>query len=155
MVGDHDEAVTNIEAGSDLVDSVHHDEARGSSLTGGNGLAKRLAKEQGTETMALVASVDGKSRQQDHADRTARHAADERRGCLGSLDGAHGEAEVADDTFTIDQHEGTSNVHLLGGDGVDMQPAVEALVAGGKPTERVVEVEPLQAATGHVSGNLG
>jgi len=37
---------------------------------------------------------------------------------------------MAEDTFTVDKYEGASNVHLLGGEGVDLQPAVEALVAG-------------------------
>ncbi len=67
----------------------------------------------------------------------------------------HGEAEVAENTFTIDKHERASHVHLLGGEGMGLQPAVEARVAGLKSTELMVGPEPLEAATAHVSGSFG
>jgi len=62
---------------------------------------------------------------------------------------------MAEDTFTIDKYEGASNVHLLGGEGVDLQPAVEALVAGLKLAELMVGAEPRKAATAHVSSSFG
>jgi hypothetical protein len=67
----------------------------------------------------------------------------------------HGEAEVAKQTLTVDEHEGARNVHLLGGKGVDVQPTVEALVAGLKLAELMVGAEPLDAATVHASGSFG
>ncbi len=113
MLGDEDEAVMEVEAGRGLVDGVHHDEPGGSGLAGSDGLAERLGEEQGTETLALDASVDGQSRKQHHADGITRQAADQRRWRLGSVDRTHGEAEIAEDTFTIDEHEGANNVHLV------------------------------------------
>jgi hypothetical protein len=50
-----------------------------------------------------MASVDGPSGEQGHPNGVARQAAYQPRGCLGSLRGAHGEAEVADDVFSLDQ----------------------------------------------------
>lgn len=67
----------------------------------------------------------------------------------------NGEAEVAKQTLTVDEHEGARNVHLLGGKGVDVQPTVEALVAGLKLAELMVGAEPLDAATVHASGSFG
>lgn len=155
MFGDEDKAVMEVEAGRGLVDGIDHDEPGGSGLAGSDGLAERLGEEQGADALALGVGVDGKSREQDHADGVSRQAADERRRCVGSVYRTHGEAEVAENSFAIDEHEGASNVHLLGGEGVDLKPAVEALIAGLKLAEPMVRSEPFKAAIPHVSGSFG
>jgi len=155
MVGDYDEAVMEVEPGCGLVDGIHHDEPSGSGLAGSDGLSQRLGQEYGTEALPVIARVNGQSREQDHADGVARQAGDKRRRGLGSKYGTHGEAEVAGDTFATDEYERASNVHPLGGEGVDLQPAVEDLVAGLKAVELVVGTEPLEAAVAHVSGRFG
>ncbi len=75
MLGDEDKAVMEVEACRSIVDRVHHDEPGGSGLACGDGLAERLGKEQGADTLALGASLDGQSREQDDADGIARQAA--------------------------------------------------------------------------------
>jgi len=86
MLGDEDKAVIEVEAGRGLVDGVHHDEPGGTGLAGSDGFAERLGEQQGTEILALDASVDGQSRKQHHADGIPRQAADQPRWCLGSVD---------------------------------------------------------------------
>lgn len=45
MVGDGDEAVTGVETGGGLVDSVHHDESGGGCFASSDRLAQRLGEQ--------------------------------------------------------------------------------------------------------------
>ena len=64
-------------------------------------------------TLALLEAVDGEAGDQDHADGIRRHRPDQPRRRVGTSDGAHGEAEVADDTVVPDEDECPGRVHVL------------------------------------------
>lgn len=158
MLGRGDEAVSLVEARRLIVDGVDDGKATCGGLTSGDRLSQRLSEQQGTDPLALVATVDCEASQQDHSHWVGGHPSFKLGRRVRAMNRSHGEAEVADDPIVARQDERPSRVHLLRGKRMTLEPAVELLIAAVEIPDVVVGVESLDVQSGrwtHASRSFG
>jgi hypothetical protein len=142
------EPVPAIEPGGLLAERVNDHQPGRDGFSGQDGHAESISEQARAQSGALLTLIDRQPGDQDHADRVARHAADQLLRCVGPLDRAHRQADVSNNRVVPHDDEGARRVHLLGRDRVASEPSIEFVGSAGEAGDVMVGAQALETQLG-------
>lgn len=138
------EAVPSVELRCWLVDGVHDHQSSRDRFACEDCFSQGVCEQPRAKADTLLGLVDGKAGDQHQADGIRGHAPDELGGCVGALRRTHCQADIGQDAQAARHDEGTRRVHLLRGERVATEPAVELLDAAFKGRKVVIRAQALE-----------